>query len=235
MEFLSVVDLLFEPAHELAHIDILVAHAEITLEEIFLNDRPGDSHGHRTEGQVALPPHGRNGQTGPCKAKDLLPDVFGNGCVPRILNIPSVDTKGGQSLLVMGREHRSQIDRTGPLRAIEPPHRLGHQRIHIHGFRAVAPTGSDGQGYPHSFPGELLMRHGRFRHPADAGIGDHAFHRKAVGLAQILRDDPGRSLGHLHGLVFQAFPHTSEPAVDGRADTDFRHASLQSVPGWIHL
>ncbi len=56
----------------------------------------------------------------------------------------------------------------------------------------------------------------------DAGIGDHALHPGAAGMAQLLTDKRGGGFRHVHGLRFQRFADPHATTIDYRADTDLR-------------
>ena len=124
------------------------------------------------------------GQSGADEAEDFRPHVGGNLRGVLVLHVAAVDAEGGQSLLGVPGQHGGQVDRPRPLSAVETPDGLGQQRIHVHGFRAVAPAGRDGERHAHARSGELLRRPGGLGDAADAGVGDDAFHRRAARVAE---------------------------------------------------
>ncbi len=68
------------------------------------------------------------------KLQQLLLHIGGNVGVAGVLHVAPVDAEGGQALLVVAGQHGRQVDRAGPLGAVEAPHRLGDQRVHVHRF-----------------------------------------------------------------------------------------------------
>ena len=106
--------------------------------------------------------------------------------------------------------------------AVESPHGLGVIGVHVHGLRAVAPAGGHGDGGSYALALELLGAGGAFRHAPDGAVGDDALHGTAVPVLQVVGNQLCHGLCQVHGLLFEAFAHASLPAVNGRADTDFR-------------
>ena len=222
--FRLVVDLLVDPADDFAHIDRFAAHVEVFLEEFGADDRTGDAHGDAAHREIGLAAHqaDRHRRTG--EGEDLCGDIFRNLGIGGVLHIAPVDAERGQSLLGVGGEHRRQIDRAGPLGAVESPDRLLGQGIHVHRFGAVAPAGGDGQRRGDVLFGELRRTGGRFIDAADGGVGDDAFDRFAVGVAQRAADEFRSGLRHVHRLDLKGFTDPFAAAVDGGADSDFRQS-----------
>jgi hypothetical protein len=60
----------------------------------------------------------------------------------------------------------------------------------------------------------------------DAGVGDHAFDRRAVRIAQLRGEKRGHRHGLLHGAFFQRLTDAAKPAINGRTNADFRIIGL---------
>ena len=122
----------------------------------------------------------------------------------------------------MSRHAGCQINGSRTLGAIESPHCLYGQRVQIHGFAAVAPTGRYGQGSTHV----LCLKKGftfiGFCPAANGFRGDDALHLCAVRIPQTGLDQLLCCICHVHGLLFQIFTDTELSAVNDRTDTDFR-------------
>jgi hypothetical protein len=84
----------------------------------------------------------------------------------------------------MAGQHGGEIDRAGPLGAVEAPNGLGHRWVHVHGLAAVTPAWRHRQRQPGAFAREFFRARGGLGHSADAGVGNDAFHPLAVGMAQ---------------------------------------------------
>jgi hypothetical protein len=119
-------------------------------------------------------------------------------------------------------EHRREIDRARPLRAVEAPHRLRGEGIHVHGFRTIAPARRDGQRDPDVFPPELVRARRRLRHTANTGVGDDALHLRAIGIAQGLGDQLGRRLRQFHRLLFEGLADAAQAAINGGTNANAR-------------
>ena len=88
--------------------------------------------------------------------------------VAGVLHVAAVDREGGQTLLVVRRQRRREIDRAGPLGAVEAPDRLRPQRVHVDGLAAVAPARRHRHRRADVRAGELGFAGGGFRHAGDA-------------------------------------------------------------------
>ena len=216
LELGVVVDPLVEAADDLAHVDGLVAHAEVVLEEVRVDDRAADAHRDRADGKVGLAPHPGGGEARPGEAEDLLGDVGGDGLgVLQVLDVAAVDAEGGQALLVVGREDSREIDGAGPVGAVEAPDGLTVERVHVHGLGAVAPAGSHGQGDGRLPRGRTSRAGGRLGDAADAAVSDDAFDRGAGGVADASGDELGRGLGHGHRRRLERLAHALPPSMVG--------------------
>jgi len=135
----------------------------------------------------------------------------------------TVDTESGNPFLGMGRQYRRQVHRPGPFGAVKAPDSFYCGRVHVHGFRTVAPAGGYGKGDVHPFAAEFVRAGGGFRNPADGGVGDHRLHRLPVGIAEVLFKKRLCRLCHVHGLIFQRLPNLKRapPSVNCRPDPDF--------------
>ena len=134
----------------------------------------------------------------------------------------SVDGERRDPFLAMGRQRRGQIDRPRTFGAVKAPDGLRAQRIHVDGFAAVAPAGGDGDGDADVLAAEFLFTGGRLGHAGDAGIGNHALHPGAAGVAQFLADKRGGGFRHVHGLRFQRLADPHATTIDYRTNTDLR-------------
>ena len=122
----------------------------------------------------------------------------------------------------MRRQHRGQVDRAGPLGAVEAPDRLLGQRVHIHRFGAVAPARRDGQRRRDALARKLRCAGGSFVDAADGRIRNHAFDRFAVRVLQCT-DQLRSGLRHVHRLGFERLPDPLAAPVDRRTDSNLRH------------
>jgi len=217
-EFLLVIDLLVEPTHELGHVHVLAAHAEIVFEKIRIDHRAGNAHRHRAHGQVRSPAHRGHGQPGFGELQQPGAHILRYGRIRGVLDVPPIDAKGGQPFLAVRGEDCSQVDGPRALRAVQAPDGFGHEGIHVHRLRAVTPAGRDAQRDADALARELGRGHGRFGDASDACIGDHALYRKAVRVAQVLAEQPRCRARHAHRLLFQALPDSPLTGINHRPD-----------------
>ena len=113
-----------------------------------------------------------------------------------------VNAVGRHSALGVASEHACQIHCTGTFGAVKPPYGLRNLGIKIHRFSAVAPAGSDGKRNANIIVAEFVGAHGRFKTPADSGVGNDALDGRTVGILKIAGNQLGGRLCHLHRLVF---------------------------------
>jgi len=219
--FLRIINSLVHAAQKFRHVKGLDPHAEMLLEERLIHNRTGNAHGDPAHAEVGFAAHERGGQAGPGELQQLGLYVRRQALIAAILHIPAVNTERRQPLLGVARQHGGQINRPGPFRAVKTPHGLGNGRRHVHRFRAVAPAGRHRQRDAHTGAGEFFRAGGRFRHPADAGVGDDAFHRLTVGITEGGGNQLGGGFGLRHRLVFQRFADAAETTVNGGANPDF--------------
>ena len=192
-------------AEKFRHVNSLNPHAKMALEERLVHNRAGNAHRHAAHAEIRLAAHRRHGQTGAGELQNLRRNIGGDHLVGAILDIAPVNPESWQSLLRVAGQHGGEIDRAGPLGAVEPPNRLGHRCIHVHGFAAVAPARRHGQRQPGAFAREFFRARG--------GL--------AVGMAQPFANEFHNGLGEVHRLRFQRFADAAAPSVNGRADADF--------------
>jgi hypothetical protein len=209
-----------ETTRELAHVHILVPHAQIILVERLVHVAARNAHGDSPHGEVALSSHCCHGKTCSREAQEFLLNVRGDRIVAGILDVASVDAKCGETFLIVSGKDRCKIDGSGSFRAVEAPDRLWYVRCHVHGLRAIAPARGHGDGEPHSFSLELCLASGRFGHTANGRVRDDALNRQSVRMPKVRLQKPGARFGHSHCLVFQALPDTPETPVYGRSDPD---------------
>jgi len=188
-KFCFRIDFFFDTPHNFAHIDIFVAHAKVFSKEIGVDDRACYTHGYGAYREVALSTHPCSSDTRASEAQNLLCNILWNSLsIRNVLDIPTIDAKSWQAHLRMSCQYRRKIYRSWPIRAVESPHSLDCQRIHVHGLRAIAPTRADCKGNGHSFSGKFLSTSGCFGNASDRSICDYAFNRLTSRMANILRD-----------------------------------------------
>ena len=125
------------------------------------------------------------GEAGAREAQDLRPWTSGGiVAVARVLHVAAVDAERRQALLGVRREHRREVDRAGPLGAVEAPDRLGRERVHVHRLGPVAPAGRDRDRDADALEPEQLRDLGRLVHAADVVVGDDDLDRRPVRVAQ---------------------------------------------------
>ena len=120
----------------------------------------------------------------------------------------------------MTGENCSQVNRPGTLRSIESPDCFGPVRIHIHGFRTIAPAGSDSHTEPNTTLLEFFLTGSGFPHPTNGGIRNDTLDWRSVRLTQTIGIKTGQTVGHVHGLLLKRFTHTTQTTINGRADSD---------------
>ncbi|MEN9991533.1 MAG: hypothetical protein RLZZ224_1235 [Verrucomicrobiota bacterium] len=219
--FLGVVDFVIDATEELGHIDRFHAHAEVFFKESLVDDRAGDAHRHAAHGEVRLTAHRSDGETGAAEAEDLFLDIGRDRGIARVLDIATVDTKSRKALLGVTGENSGEVNGAGAFRAIKAPDGFGDRRVHVHGFRAIAPAGSDRERDADAFFTELFRAGGRFCDTADASIRDHAFDGRAIAMTENGADQIGSRASHVHGLRFERLANAAEAAIDGGTNPDF--------------
>ena len=144
------------------------------------------------------------------------------GDLIRVLYLVAVNAEGRKPLLGMGGKYGGEVYGAGALCAVKAPYALYRHGIHIHGFGAVAPAGSDGEGYGHAFSAELFGAGSGFRHAADGGIGYDHLYMVAVGVVKGILEELFRSLRHGHYLTLKALTqlHGASAAVDDGTDAN---------------
>ena len=110
-------------------------------------------------------------------AEDFFLHVGGNRFVAAVLHVAAVNAESRQSLLRVAGQHGGEINRAGPLGAVETPHGLGNDRVHVHRLAAVTPARRHGQRQADAFAREFFRAGGGLGHAADAGVGDDALRR----------------------------------------------------------
>ncbi len=140
LELVLIVDAELHPANELAHVDVLVAHAEVVLVEALGDVAAGDAHARAAHGEVALAPHVGDGDSGAGEEQEFVLNVRRYGAVVGVLDVLAVDPERGNALLVVAGEGGGEIDGAGALGSVKTPDRLGDEGGHVDRFRSVAPA-----------------------------------------------------------------------------------------------
>ena len=174
-EFVGVVGTLAHASGKFSHVDGFEAHPEVVFPEGGIDDRTGDAHGGAAHGKVCLAAHVGDCETGAGKIEELIDDISGDVGIAGFLHVFAVDAKGGEAFLGMTCERGGEVNRAGALGAVKAPDRLGTVWIHVHRFGTVAPTGGNGDAETDALALEFLFASRSFAHPADVGVGDHAF------------------------------------------------------------
>ena len=220
-ELLLVVDTLFDAADNLHFVDRFVAHAQVGLEEVCIDDRSGDTHRHRADRKVALAAHLRYGDACAREAEQFLFHVVGNGLCVGILHVVAVNAECGHSFLVVAGQCCGEVNRAGALGAVKTPNSLGHAVVVVDRFAAVAPARGNGDSEPYALLAELLGTGGSLGHASDRGIGDYALYRRAVGVFERRGDQFGHAPSHVHRLFFERLAYAALASVDHGTDTHF--------------
>ena len=226
---LGIVDALVDAARELAHVDVLVAHAQVGAEEVGVHDGAGDTHGDRAHGQVSLALHLSDGQAGGRVVEEAGAHVLGDRGVVSVLHVLAVDAEGGDADLGVAGQGGGQVHGAGTLGAVEAPDRVRHCRVHVRGLGAVAPARGHRHGQTHVVRAELRRAGLRLVDAADRGVGDDDLDRGAIRVAQVGRKEVGDRLRHVHGLLFERLTHALAAAINRGADSDagvFSHYSF---------
>ena len=221
-EFLLVVDAQFDAAFDLRAVYRFIAHAEVLLKEIGVGHRACDTHRHRTDREIGFAPHLHDGDSGAAETQEFFAYVGGNRIIAHILYVAAIDAEGGQSLLVVPGQCRSQINGARTFRAVETPDGFGDERVHVDGFGAVAPAGGDRKDGAYIAVAEFVGAGRGFGDPADRGVGDDAFDGRAVRITEFFAVETRYALCHAHGHCFERFADSAAAAVDDRTDADFR-------------
>src|ERR1017187_4936404 len=132
-----------------------------------------------------------------------------------------------------GKPFSGRANPAGPFPTLETPRGLWNRGIHVHRFAAVAPAGRDREREADAFACEFLGASRRFRHAADAGVGNDAFDAPAVRITQAGRNQFRGGSGHVHRLFFERLADTAEPAVNRGADSDCGKRAVEQ--GWFHI
>jgi len=217
---LGIVDALIDTAGELGHVDVLVAHAEVGAEEVGVDDRAGNTHGHGAHGQVGLALHLRNGQTGGRVVEEAGAHVLGDGGVVSVLHVLAVDAEGGDTDLGVACQGGGEVHGAGALSAVEAPDGVRHRGVHVGGLRAVAPAGGDRHGQADVVLAELGGASLGLVDAADRGVSDDDLDGGAVRVTQVGGEKLGNGLRHVHGLLFERLTNALTAAVNSGADSD---------------
>ena len=135
-----VVDAFCHAADDFGEVNALVAHTEILLEEVRIDDRTCDTHTCRTHREVRLAAHCSHCLSSACEAQNLLCYVSRDRVVGEVLHVVSVDAECGQTLLCVSSEHGCQIYCARTLCAVEAPYSLRPVWVHVHCLSTVAPA-----------------------------------------------------------------------------------------------
>ena len=185
LELLRIIDAEVNAAQNLNQRYIFCTHAEILLQEVGINYRTGYSHTGVTHRQIALAPHCGHSLCSTRKAQNLFGYVGRYGVVVKILNIVTVNTESGQSLLCVSCQYGCQINRTRALCSVKAPNSLWVMRIHVHCLAAVAPARCNGDGTAHPLALEFLCTCSTLGYTTDGCIADNALNWTSVAIAQI--------------------------------------------------
>ncbi len=166
-----VEETFLDPADDLGHVDVLHAHSEPLFPEICVDHGTGNAHGSAAHGKIGFVAHDGHGEAGTGEIEDFFRNVFRNLLRVGGLDILAVNPEGGKAFLGMSGKDGGKVDRSRTLRPVEAPDRLRAMRIHVHGFRSVAPAGRHRQGNPDILFPELIGAGIGLRHATDAGIG----------------------------------------------------------------
>ena len=212
---------LVHAAQKFRHVNRLDPHAEIILEERLVHNRAGDAHRDAAHAEIRFAAHQRDRETGAGEAENFFLHVGGNGLVAAVLHVVSVNAERRNALLRMTGQHRREINRAGPFRAVETPDGFRDLRVHVHRLAAVAPARRDRERHADAFARKFFRAGRCLGHAADAGVGDDALDALAVRIAQAGGNQFRGGLGHVHRLFFERFADAAEAAVNRRPDADF--------------
>ena len=174
-EFIGIVGTLAHASGKFSHINGFEAHPEVVFPKGGIDDRTGDTHGGAAHGEVGFATHVGDCEAGARKVEELIDDIGRDVGVAGFLHVFAVDAKGGEAFLGMTRKRGGEVNRAGALGAVKAPNRLGAVWIHVHRFGTVAPAGGNGDAEADALALEFLLAGRGFAHPADIGVGDHAF------------------------------------------------------------
>ncbi len=163
-------------AYYLREVHALVAHAEIFLEEVGVDNGARDAHACRAHGEIRLAAHGSHGLRGAREAQYLLSHVGRYRVVVEVLHVVPVDAECRQALLRVGGEHGGKVYRSWALRAVESPYRLGPMWVHVHRLGAIAPARRHGDGGSHALALKLLGASRALANAPYGAVGDDALH-----------------------------------------------------------
>ena len=225
-ELFLVILALAHAAGDFGHVHGLDAHAEPFFPHFGIDHRAGDAHRGAADGEVGFAAHEGHGEAALGEGEQFFLHVPGDLGVGGGLHILAINAEGGEALLGVAGEHGGEVNRPRALGAVETPHRLGSVGIHIHGLGTVAPAGRHGERDAHVVEFKLIGTGRGLAHAADAGVCDHALHRRAIRVAQGGAEKFRHGLGLIHGAGFERLAHAAEAAVDGGADADFREDCL---------
>ena len=102
--------------------------------------------------------------------------------------------------------------------------------VHIHGFGAVTPAGSYGNGYIDAFSAEFVRTRSGFGNSSDSAVRNNDFYGFAVRIGEVFLEKFLCRKSHSHGLVFKAFAefHRAAASVDCRSYSDYGHVTAVS-------
>ena len=176
----SVVNTFGHSADDFHFVYAFHTHTEIFFKEFGADDRTADAHRYRADLQVRFSTHRGNRYRRAGKTQNLFLHVLRNRGIVRFLHFVSVNAECGQAFLRVRCQNRSKIHRARAFRAVESPHRLDRERIHIHRFRAVAPARRYRERDIYARFFEFIFARRRFRYSADCGVRNDYFNVFAV-------------------------------------------------------
>ena len=217
---LGIVDAFFDATRELAHVDVLVAHAQVGAEEVGVDDGTGDTHGDGAHGQVGLALHLRDSQASGRVIEEAGTHVLGDRGIVSVLNVLAVDAEGGNADLGVASQGGGEVHGTGALGAVETPYGVRHRGVHVGRLGAVAPAGGDRHGQANVVRTELSGASLGLVDAADRRVSDDDLDRGTVRVAQGRRKEFGDGLRHVHGLLFKSLANALAATINSGADSD---------------
>ncbi len=215
-----IINAKLHAAENLCHIDPLRTHAEVTDEEIRINERTHDAHGHTADADIALVPHLTDCDRAARETKDLLLHVRRDFILVHVLNIVPVNRINRPSDLIVGGNRRCEIDRARALRTVKTPDCLDGERIDVNGLHRIAPARRDRERRDYIFRRELRLCPCRLLASRDARVRRHALHRCPVRIAYILRNQLYCRFRHCRGLALEFVADPKASCINDRPYAD---------------
>ena len=221
---LFVVDAFFHAAKDLNLVNGFHTHTEVAFHHILIHDGACDTHALRTDLEIGFALHGSNRNSGTTEAKELFFYVFGDlGNLVAVLNLMTVDTECGKTLLCMTCKNGCKVNRAGTFGAVKAPNGFDGGGVHIHGFGAIAPAGCYGKSNGYAFFFEFVCTSGSFGNTTDRCISHNDLYVFTVGIVEIIFKELFCCVCHCPYLSFERFAehHRTTASVNNRANTDY--------------